>query len=181
MGYTVHGILQARILERGAFPFSRGSSQPRDQTRVSCIVGRFFTNWAFRETQGRQKPMNEESPWGSKRVHGSLVTRGWSCSGRWPDPVKPSPIICLQSSSSLQKVGLRHSDQLWSYGLSMAKKRAWHHRTPESLWLRLGEGVDRCLVRGRQKARQKNVRLQSGGDRNIFFDFPFLALISVFY
>ena len=35
--YTVHGILQARILEWVAFPFSRGSSQPRDQTQVSCI------------------------------------------------------------------------------------------------------------------------------------------------
>ena len=47
--YTVHGILQARILERVAFPFSRGSSQPRDQTQVSCITGRFFTSWATRE------------------------------------------------------------------------------------------------------------------------------------
>ena len=35
--YTVHGIFQARILEWVAFPFSRGSSQPRDQTQVSCI------------------------------------------------------------------------------------------------------------------------------------------------
>ena len=88
--YTVHGILQARILEWVAFPFSRGSSQPRDQprspalqadslpaappgkpkntgvgtypisrgsfwprnrTRVSCIAGGFFTNWAMREAQ----------------------------------------------------------------------------------------------------------------------------------
>ena len=40
----VHGILQARVLERVAFPFSRGSSQPRDQTQVSCIAGRFFTS-----------------------------------------------------------------------------------------------------------------------------------------
>ena len=46
--YTVHGILQARILEWVAFPFSRGSSQPRDQTQVSRIAGRFFTSWAAR-------------------------------------------------------------------------------------------------------------------------------------
>ena len=44
-----HGLyspwnLQARILEWAAFPFSRGSSQPRNQTRVSCIAGRFFTS-----------------------------------------------------------------------------------------------------------------------------------------
>ena len=42
MDYTVHGILQARILEWVAFPFSRGSSQPRDQTQISLIAGRFF-------------------------------------------------------------------------------------------------------------------------------------------
>ena len=42
--YTVHGILQARILEWVAVPFSRGSSQPRDRTQVSRITGRFFTS-----------------------------------------------------------------------------------------------------------------------------------------
>ena len=41
---VVHGILQARILEWVVFPFSRGSSQSRDQTQVSHIAGRFFTS-----------------------------------------------------------------------------------------------------------------------------------------
>ena len=49
MDYTVHGILQARILELVAYPFSSGSSQPRNGTRVSWIAGRFFTNWDIRE------------------------------------------------------------------------------------------------------------------------------------
>ena len=49
MVYTVHGILQAKILEWAAFPFSRGSSQPRDQTQVSHLAGGFFTSWATRE------------------------------------------------------------------------------------------------------------------------------------
>ena len=44
MDYTVHEILEARILEWVAIPVSRGSSQPRDQTQVSCIAGRFFTS-----------------------------------------------------------------------------------------------------------------------------------------
>ena len=44
MDYTVHGILQARILEWVAFPFSRRSSQSRDQTQVSRIAGGFFTS-----------------------------------------------------------------------------------------------------------------------------------------
>ena len=48
-GSSVPGILQARILEWAAISFSRGSSQPRDYTQVSCFVGRFFTNWAKRE------------------------------------------------------------------------------------------------------------------------------------
>ena len=42
--HTVRGILQAKILEWVAFPFSRGSSQPRDQTQVSHIAGGFFTS-----------------------------------------------------------------------------------------------------------------------------------------
>ena len=49
MDYIVHGILQARIPEWVAFPFSSRSSQLRDQTQVSCIAGGFFTNWATRE------------------------------------------------------------------------------------------------------------------------------------
>ena len=48
-GSSVHGTFQARILEWVAISFSRGFSQPRNRTRVSCIVGRFFTNWAMRE------------------------------------------------------------------------------------------------------------------------------------
>ena len=51
MDYTVHGILQVRVLDWVAFPFSRGSSQPRDWTQVSHIIGRFFTSWATREAQ----------------------------------------------------------------------------------------------------------------------------------
>ena len=46
---SIHGILQARILESVAIPFSRGSSWPRDQTQVSWIAGGFFTIWATRE------------------------------------------------------------------------------------------------------------------------------------
>ena len=49
MGYTVHGIFQARILEWVAIAFSRGSSQLRDRTWVSCIPGRCFNLWATRE------------------------------------------------------------------------------------------------------------------------------------
>ena len=49
MDCVFHVILQARILEWVAFPFSRWSSQPRDQTQVCHIAGEFFTSWATRE------------------------------------------------------------------------------------------------------------------------------------
>ena len=52
---SVHGILQAWILEWVAIPFSRGSFQPRDQTRVSCIAGWFSTIWATREALNSNK------------------------------------------------------------------------------------------------------------------------------
>ena len=53
-GSSVHGILQARILEWVAMSFSRGSSQLRDQTRISCIAGRFFTA----EPPGKPPPLS---------------------------------------------------------------------------------------------------------------------------
>ena len=58
-----------RILEWVAYPFSRGSSRPRNQTRVSCIAGGFFTNWAFREALRRK---------GRKQLKGfKLLTRAF--------------------------------------------------------------------------------------------------------
>ena len=60
MDHTVHGILQARILEWAAFPFSSGSFQPRNRTGVSCIAGGFFTEvsgkpWAIKERHKKTK------------------------------------------------------------------------------------------------------------------------------
>jgi len=74
MDYTVHGILQARILEWVAVPFSRGPSKPRDRTQVSCIVGGFFTqvsciaggfftNWAIREAPFWTERLQFSSLW----------------------------------------------------------------------------------------------------------------------
>ena len=54
-GYSVHGIIQAQILEWVAIPFSRGSSQASDWTWVSCIAGSFFTIWT-----ARGAPFNEQ-------------------------------------------------------------------------------------------------------------------------
>ena len=58
-GSSVHGILQARILEWVAIAFSGGSSQPRDWTPVSLIAGGFLTIWATRETHIFKKALKK--------------------------------------------------------------------------------------------------------------------------
>ena len=65
MDYTVHGILQARILEWAALPFSRGSSWPRNWTQVSCIADGFFTNWAIREAHVSRRWL-QKKVWGTE-------------------------------------------------------------------------------------------------------------------
>ena len=82
MDYTVHGILQARMLECAAFPFSRGYSQPRDQTQVSRTMGRFFTSWATRKPRILEwvvYPLSSGSSWprnwtGVSRTAGGFFT-----------------------------------------------------------------------------------------------------------
>ena len=59
-GFSIHGILQAKVLEWVAIDFSRGSSRLRDRTQVSCFASRPFTLWATREA-----PRN---PW-FKKTH----------------------------------------------------------------------------------------------------------------
>ena len=71
-GFSVHGILHTRILEWVAIHFSRGSSQPRDQTRVSCIAGRFFTIWTTRDApinSNRQIPDLKIQSAGNRKNH----------------------------------------------------------------------------------------------------------------
>ena len=55
-GSSVHGILQARILEWVAIPFSRGSSWSRDQTCATCIGGQIIYHWATREARAYPWP-----------------------------------------------------------------------------------------------------------------------------
>ena len=66
-GSSVHGILQARILEWVAMPSSRGSSLPRDQTQVSRTAGGFFTDWATGEAEeywvGSLSLLQGSTPW----------------------------------------------------------------------------------------------------------------------
>ena len=88
-GSSVHGILQARILEWVAISFSRGSSCPRDRTQVSCIAGRRFTIWGTRKAI---RLLGEISITLDMQVTPSLLqkaTRNWRTSWwRWKRRVK---------------------------------------------------------------------------------------------
>ena len=87
--YTVHGILQARILEWVIVPFSRGSSQSRDQTQVSRFSGRFLTSWGTRELPPfvpNMWPTEHTALLGDGRLIGSI--RGW-----WHHPLGETVVV----------------------------------------------------------------------------------------
>ena len=92
----VHGILQDRILEWVAFPtFSRGSSQPRDRTRVSRIAGGFSTSWATREAPYvRERTSKKRYPAGlSSLVWSNSLSPGKQHKTIWA-MMKPSEYSC---------------------------------------------------------------------------------------
>ena len=72
-----HEILQARIPECVAFPYSRRSSKPRDQTLVSCIAGGFFTNWITRSLEWVAFPFSRWSTWPRNRTKVSCIAGGF--------------------------------------------------------------------------------------------------------
>ena len=80
-GFSAHGILQARILEWIAIPFSRGTSQPRDWALVSCLTGKFFTIWATKKAEHRRIDAFElwcwrrllRVPWTARRSNLSIL------------------------------------------------------------------------------------------------------------
>ena len=76
-GSSVHGILQARILEWVTISFSRGSSQPRDRTQVSCLRGRFSTIWAIREALGHLNHKTSSYFWSSQIPQWLLSFKIW--------------------------------------------------------------------------------------------------------
>ena len=100
---TVHSILPAWILECIAFLFSRGSSQPRDQTQVSSITGGFSTSWATGEAQEYWSGWpsllqgifpTQESNWGllhCRQILYQLSYEGWYLHLKWAHYKLTSP------------------------------------------------------------------------------------------
>ena len=108
--YTVHGILQARILEWVDFPFSRGSSQPRDQTQVSHTAGGFFTSWATREThvnicRYNQMYASHQPPVGTDRWVEECVYCQNPEIGQGPAEISPWCFVFLKSVTENLETG----------------------------------------------------------------------------
>ena len=101
MDYTVHGILQARILEWVAFPFSRRSSQTRDWTQVSRITSGLFTSWATREAKTVQETWAYFCPW--------TLCPSWQGSGLKPSWLSEDPNESLWPTSYSSLGKLYHS------------------------------------------------------------------------
>ena len=93
--WIVHGILQVRILEWVPFPFSMGSSQPRDWTQVSCIADGFFTSWVTREAPASYKGYFKSLPANSK----FWVTLGPGSLGCLLQIIFSCLILCQQSGT----------------------------------------------------------------------------------
>ena len=135
------GVLQAVILEWVAMHFSRGSSQPRDQTQVSLITGRFFTIWATREALVRVNNaamnMNITNIYGHaflvaqrlKRLPAMQETWVWSLG--WKDPLEKemathSSILAwripwMEEPGGLKSTGSQRVGHDWATSLSLSR------------------------------------------------------------
>ena len=112
-GSSVHGILQTRTLEWVAMPSPRGSSQPRDWSRVSHISDRFFTIWATREADGHSQINELLSPL----------------------------VLWLINKEMLKLMGQKHMDSPWLETVSYNLKVLWTKEVSSRCWLEYSEGV----------------------------------------
>ena len=159
-GSSVHGILQARILEWVAIPFSSGSSQPGDRTWVSCIAGS-FTNWATGKPQ---------KPWS-----GSLLVErqppayisslggggGWlNCHHLWVFPIFLRYMEYFLKRHTIHfQWGLRPTHQ-GRPGWGTNKLRCFASRDPERVCLSSGVILNHSP---QETPRKKTVKIKSRG------------------
>ena len=110
MDYTVYGILQARILDWVTFPFSGGSSQPRDRTQVSSVAGGFFTSWATREDHSKFRfasLRNCQTVFQNGRAILDSRLGLWTTILQTMKPAKTCQVICWKSTWAVK---------CWSWG-----------------------------------------------------------------
>ena len=97
MDCTVHGILQARMLEWVSYSFSRGSSQPRYQTQVFHIAGRSFTSWATKEAAFLGVVLNTSYP--QRRV--KVICISSTDLGNFRDVRGPECFYCVDTGTQV--------------------------------------------------------------------------------
>ena len=147
-GSSVHGILQARVLEWVAISLSRGSSQPRDRTLASHIAGRRFTVWATRETVHHRglecKSRKSRATWSNRKIW--PWSTKWSrskanrvlpreCAGHSKHPLPTTQEKTLHMD--ITRWSIPKSDWLYSLQLKMEKLYAVSkNKTRSWLWLR---------------------------------------------
>ena len=130
---SIHGILQARIMEWVAIPFSRGSSQPRDQTQVSHMAGRFFIIWATREAlQYKIKSLKKKKGQWRKRVQHPHPGQ---------DDGRLGPVVKKKNTAGMSEVQV----SWWAHSITMrpqgafaehpcvVKQGPWRHSTQSSV------------------------------------------------
>ena len=108
MDCVVHEILQARILEWVAFPFSKGSFQPRDRTQVSCIAGIVYTSWATREAQECWTGFSSVQSLSHVQLFGTPWTAGCQASLSITNSQSLLKLMCITSVISSHHLILCH-------------------------------------------------------------------------
>ena len=115
-----------RILEWVAYPFSSGTSWPGNTTRVSCVGGRFFTNWAIREAQEKVSQL---------------------CPTLWPHGLSPARLLCPWDSpgnntgvggySLLQGTSIQDETKSgwWSWSMKICSRWVLNLLLKEDIWL----------------------------------------------
>ena len=114
-GSSVHGILQARIQEWVAIPFSREYSWPKDRTWVSCIIGKLFTIWATREA-----PSLQIQPFPSLNLFLNFLPPGLQWGSIIPPKVPADKI--------------KHVPGTWILKSSLANEKTWKVQRNSKLW-----------------------------------------------
>ena len=147
IGFSVHANLQAGILEWVAIPFSKRSSQPKDQTRGSCTAGRFFTMWATGSLDmnisgkcHRQRSLVGYSLWGHKESDTEWAT---SLHYTWRGPSSQIRFIYHTYISQLHWLLISSHYQPcknWSTSLSTAKGStevwwSWRNILDSNSWI----------------------------------------------
>ena len=133
---SIHGVLQARILEWAAIFLSRGSSWPRNRTQVSSIADRFFTNWATWEAQSAIKKKMKSC---HLQQHGWILKVLWKWNKLEKDIYCKISLICgIKQMNKKQNKGTNQTHRYRE-----KKSGYWRERGPGRLkWVK---GIN-CMV-----------------------------------